>query len=238
MTTLPILEVKNAEIAYGDLTAIWDISMTVQKGRTTALMGRNGAGKSTLLSAIAGLLPFRSGTVRLAGQDLLPAPAHKRVSLGVSLVQEGKRVFRDMTVAENLALGTFSRSPRGGDQAVKQMLERFPRLRPRLHDKAGALSGGQQQMLAIAQALLAQPRLLMLDEPTSGLAPIVVEEVLEIVRGLKDQDIAIIYVEQVIANVMSGVADDVVVVDGGRVVLSGTAGELSVGELELASRLA
>lgn len=238
MTALPILAVENAEIAYGDLTAVWDISMSVSAGRTTALMGRNGAGKSTLLSAIAGLLPFRSGTVRLGGQDLLTAPAHKRVGLGVSLVQEGKRVFRDMTVAENLTLGTFSQSQKGGEQAVKQMLERFPRLQPRLLDKAGALSGGQQQMLAIAQALLAQPRLLMLDEPTSGLAPIVVEEVLEIIRGLKNEDIAIIYVEQVIANVMSGVADDVVVVDGGRVVLSGTASELSVGELELASRLA
>lgn len=238
MTPLPILAVENTEIAYGDLTAVWDISMSIRAGKTTALMGRNGAGKSTLLSGIAGLLPFRSGTVRLGGQDLLNVPAHKRVSMGVSLVQEGKRVFRDMTVTENLTLGTFSRSQKSGEQAVKQILDRFPRLQPRLHDKAGALSGGQQQMLAIAQALLAQPRLLMLDEPTSGLAPIVVEEVLEIIRGLKDEDIAIIYVEQVIANVMSGVADDVVVIDGGRVVLSGTVGELSVGELELASRLA
>lgn len=233
-----MLEVTSARVAYGDLTAVWDVSLTASVNRTTALVGRNGAGKSTLLSAIAGLLPLSRGTISLDGVDLASTPAHKRAAAGVALVQEGKRVFRDMTVKENLVVATYARSGGDAHAEIERVLDRFPALKTRLSDRAGALSGGQQQMLAIAQALISEPKVLMLDEPTSGLAPKIVSEVLETIAGLKGEGLAIVYVEQNMANVVSGLAEDVVVIDQGRVVLSAPADSISSVELEKAAGLA
>lgn len=235
--TDPILKVENARLGYGDLTAVWDASLSVYAGKTTAMLGRNGAGKSTLLSGIAGLLPLREGKILLNGEDVSSLPPYARTKMGISLVQEGKRVFRNMTVRENLEIGTFARRRTRADSSVQDILDRFPRLRPRLSEKAGALSGGQQQMLAIAQAMLSGPKLLLLDEPTSGLAPVVVDEVMQTIVDLKSDGLAIVLVEQIVSNVLSGISDDVIVVDQGRVVLSSPAGLLTESQLSSAAKL-
>jgi branched-chain amino acid transport system ATP-binding protein len=236
--TAPLLDVQGARIAYGDLTAVWDVSLTLRAGTTCALVGRNGAGKSTLLLGIVGLLPLKAGTLELDGEDLTHVPSHRRTSRGIALVPEGKRVFRDMTVRENLLLGGFSRRGRSGEtQILEGAFARFPALAPRQDERAGALSGGQQQMLALAQALVSEPRVLLLDEPASGLAPAIVEEVYAAIEDLKAEGISIVLVEQELDKVLGGIADDVVLVDSGRVVLAGAAADLSLEQLTAGASL-
>jgi branched-chain amino acid transport system ATP-binding protein len=233
LSAQPILEVSDLQVAYGDLVAVWGVSLQLRPGSITALVGRNGAGKTTLLSGIAGLLPAKSGTITLGGQDISALPPWRRVKRGLAIVQEGKRVFRGMTVRENLYLGLGGQGgkragqPGDADETLKALYERFPMLGERPNERAGALSGGQQQMLAIATALAARPRVLLVDEPSSGLAPVVVDRVFDLLEQLKSEGLAILLVEQLVEEVLGGVADDVIVMDRGRVTLHDLAGNLT-----------
>ncbi|GII87838.1 ABC transporter ATP-binding protein [Sphaerisporangium siamense] len=221
-----MLSVTGVTGGYGDLRVLWDVDVAVRPGRITVVLGRNGAGKTSLLSAIAGLLPTVSqGRVELDGRDLSGAAAHRRVRAGLALVQENKRVFRARSVEENLLLGGYSLGGfglRGGARgaALEKAYERFPVLRQRRREPAGSLSGGQQQMLAIGQALMPGPKLLMLDEPSAGLAPAIVNEVLEMVAALRDEGLSILLVEQRIEHALA-IADDVAVMENGRIITTG-----------------
>lgn len=217
----PLLTVANLATGYGDLRVVWDVSLEVWPGRITAILGRNGAGKTTTLRAIAGLNDIHGGSIQFEGEDLGKVSTHKRVIRGISYVQEGKRVFRQQTVEENLLLGGYtrgmSRSKLGAE--IAHMYELFPILREKRKEAAGALSGGQQQMVAIGQALMTRPKLLMLDEPSGGLAPSIVSEVMSRVGELKESGIGILLVEQALEAALK-VADHVVVLDIGKVVKS------------------
>ncbi|GAA2372117.1 ABC transporter ATP-binding protein [Dactylosporangium salmoneum] len=232
----PALEIRGVRFGYGDLTAVWDVSLTVPRETTVALVGRNGAGKTTLLSGVAGLLRCQSGSVLLEGDDISKLPAHTRARRGLSFVQEGKRILRELTVRENLVLGTFGRpaSRKDAKALIDQMCTRFPPLAEKLEQPAGALSGGQQQMLAIAQALVNRPSLLLLDEPASGLAPVVVDEVLALVSELKREGLAILIVSEGGEELLSGVADEVAVIDQGHLVLTAAAHEVTAEDITAA----
>ncbi|TDC95595.1 ABC transporter ATP-binding protein [Actinomadura sp. 7K507] len=228
--TRPALDVADLRVAYGDLVAVWEASVRLAPGRITALVGRNGAGKTTLLSGICGLLPARSGSVVLDGRDITGLAPWRRVRGGMAIVQEGKQVFRDLTVHENLRVGLRGRrSRRGGGEAavLEELYERFPALAGRRGHRAGALSGGQQQMLAIATALAARPRVLLVDEPSSGLAPVIIDQVFELLDELRADGLAILLVEQLVDELLGGIADDVVVLDRGRVTLRDQASNIS-----------
>jgi branched-chain amino acid transport system ATP-binding protein len=218
-----LLRVEQLSAGYGDIAAIRDVSLTVGAGRITALLGRNGAGKSTTLRAISGLNRATSGSVLLDGDDITHLPPYARAARGLAFVQEGKRVFRSRTVEENLVLGGYARRARRTELAggIAAAYERFPALGEKRREPAAVLSGGQQQMLAIAQALGSGPKLLLLDEPSVGLSPALVGQVLDTVRALRDEGLGILLVEQAV-DVALGIADDVVVIDLGRVVFRGT----------------
>ncbi len=222
-----LLDVDHLATGYGDIRAVWDVSLKVNLGELTAVLGRNGAGKTTLLRAIAGLNKVGSGSITYKGQDISTLPAHRRVGLGMSLVQDGKRVFRRLTVQENLFLGgyTLGVSRRKMPEELTRIYDIFPMLGERRKVVVGQLSGGQQQMVAIGQALVAKPSLLMLDEPSGGLAPSIVDEVMEILVGLKKTGIGILLVEQQVESAIDA-ADHVVVLDIGRVILEAPASEL------------
>lgn len=226
----PLLEVDSIQVGYGDLIAVWDVSVQLLPGQITALVGRNGAGKTTLIHGICGLLPVRSGTVTLAGRDITKMPPWRRVRHRLSVVQEGKRVFRELTVQENLLLGlrggAVARTERTAE--LHRLYERFPILGERRRQRAADLSGGQQQMLTIATALAARPQVLLVDEPSSGLAPLFVDMVFEVLQQLRDEGLAILLVEQLVDEVLGGVAEDVIVLDRGRVTLHDRAVNLSV----------
>jgi branched-chain amino acid transport system ATP-binding protein len=219
----PLLRVTNLAAGYGDLRAVWDVSLEVSAGRVLALLGANGAGKSTTLHAILGLSRVMGGSIEMAGRDLRGLPPYDRAKLGIGLVQEGKRLFRQRTVEQNLMLGGWT-IPRPRWQrlrkAVARAYDRFPVLADKRHEQAGSLSGGQQQMLAIAQALVPEPRVLMLDEPSAGLAPIIVSEVLGVISDLRAEGIGILLVEQLVDASLQ-VADHVTVISRGRMAWSG-----------------
>lgn len=222
----PLLDVANLRTGYGDLTVVWDVSLQVFPGSVTALLGRNGTGKTSTLRAIAGLNPVMAGSVRFAGADIRSLASHRRAGLGLSFVQEGKQVFRQRTVRENIALGAYTRRVKGRElhRLVEAACVRFPALADRLDRPAGLLSGGQQQMLAIAQALAANPRVLLLDEPSAGLSPALVAEVLQAITELRDEGMGVVLVEQSVDFALE-VADRAVVVDLGRVTHSGQRGD-------------
>ena len=227
--TEPLLRVDGISTGYGDLRVVRDVSLRVGEGEVTALLGRNGAGKTTVLRALAGLNPLDGGSITLAGADIGHTADHARVSAGMSYVQEGKRIFRGLSVEDNLVLGGHARR-QGRRQLAADIEARyamFPILGQRRDDPAGQLSGGQQQMLAIASALMSNPRVLMLDEPSAGLAPTIVGEVLDTIVSMKGTGLAVLLVEQAVDFALA-VADDVVVIDLGRVVLSGHAGQESM----------
>ncbi|GAA5078400.1 branched-chain amino acid transport system ATP-binding protein [Thermocatellispora tengchongensis] len=221
-----MLSVTGITGGYGDLRVLREVDVSVRAGRITAVLGRNGAGKTSLLSAVAGLLPsVGAGRVELDGRDLTGLPPHRRIRAGLALVQENKRVFHARTVEENLLLGGYALGGRGlrspaRRAALEQAYERFPMLRERRRAPAGSLSGGQQQMLAIAQALMPGPKVLMLDEPSAGLAPVIVKEVLAMVAKLRDEGLSILLVEQRVEQALE-IADDVAVMEGGRIAASG-----------------
>ena len=190
-----MLELAGTSIRYGAVRAVQDVSLTVAAGETVALVGANGAGKSSILKAVLGLAPA-TGRIAFTGQDLAGVPTHRRVALGIALSPEGRQVFPEMTVAENLALGHPARGGAAQAARARELVALFPRLQERMAQKAGRMSGGEQQMLAIARALMSSPKLLMLDEPTLGLAPIIVDELIALLAQLARNGLAILLAEQ------------------------------------------
>ncbi|MBI2154942.1 MAG: ABC transporter ATP-binding protein, partial [Candidatus Rokubacteria bacterium] len=199
--------------------------LTVGKGEIVALLGNNGAGKTTTLRTVSGLLPARSGSVRLEGESLLGVPPHEVVLQGIAHVPEGRRIFNRLTVLENLEMGAYAQTDGGIGQDLERVFVLFPRLKERRAQVAGTLSGGEQQMLAIGRALMAAPRLLLLDEPSMGLAPVLVEQIFETIQGINRQGTTILLVEQNAAMALS-IAHRGYVLETGAIVLSGTAGDL------------
>jgi branched-chain amino acid transport system ATP-binding protein len=222
----PLLEVRGLEVRYGGIRAVKGIDLTVEQGELVCLIGANGAGKSSTLRAIAGLIPTASGTVRYAGRDLAGTRAFERVRAGLVMVPEGRGVFPQLTVNENLAMGAYARSDSAVGSDRERMFGLFPRLRERRTQTAGTLSGGEQQMLAIARALMSRPKLLLLDEPSMGLAPIVVERIFEVVREINQGGVTVLLVEQN-ARAALGLAARAYVMESGLVTLSGPAAELA-----------
>jgi branched-chain amino acid transport system ATP-binding protein len=228
-----LLDVTDIRVAYGKVEAVRGISLQVPAGGVIAIVGPNGAGKSSLLNALAGALPS-TGEVVYDGRSLARRTVEDRVAGGLCLVPERRELFADMTVADNLELGAFLRRDRR--ETMEWVLNIFPRLRERLRQQAGTLSGGEQQMLALGRALLSQPRLLMLDEPSLGLAPLIVKEIFRVIRSLRERGVSLLLVEQN-ARVALQVADHAYVIEGGRVALSGTAAELAADERVAAAYL-
>lgn len=226
MSTL--LNISGLSLGYGPIRAVDDVALTVGQNEIVAIIGGNGAGKTSLLKGIAGLLSPISGKVELDGADITRMPAHERVRLGIALSPEGRQVFPDQSVNDNLILGAYARKlgPSELARAIDEKFELFPRLAERRDQPALTLSGGEQQMLAIARALMSSPRVLLLDEPSLGLAPLIVRDVFRIVQGLRSRGIAILIVEQM-ANLALKVADRGYVLETGRITFSGEARTLS-----------
>ena len=222
---LPLLKIRDLHVYYGAIHAIKGISLEVWKGEIVTLIGANGAGKSTTLNTIAGLLRPRQGSIVLAGMPVEGTIASKMVSKGLSLCPEGRRVFQHMTVRENLEMGAFSRPNAEIAQSLEEMFTQFPRLKEREKQIAGTLSGGEQQMLAMARALMSKPQLLMLDEPSMGLAPILVDQIFEIISQLHKTGVTILLVEQN-AQMALSVADRAYVLETGSISMSGKASDL------------
>ena len=221
----PILKVSDINVYYGAIHAIKGVSFEVNPGEIVTLIGANGAGKSTTLQTISGLLHSRTGSIEFLGESLMGIPAHKIVAKGLAQVPEGRRIFLQMTVEENLQMGAYTRSGAGIDQDLEKVYTYFPRLMERRRQIAGTLSGGEQQMLAMGRALMSRPKLLMLDEPSMGLAPILVEQIFEIIRTLHKAGTTILLVEQNAQAALS-IADRGYVLETGRIVTSGTGQEL------------
>ncbi len=220
----PMLDVVELHASHGRIPALHGISLTLARGETACLIGSNGAGKTTTLRTIAGVHPADSGAIFLDGESIIRLPAHRRVREGVSLVPEGRGIFAQLTVAENLRLGAYTRGA-GTDEDRERVLELLPRIRERLDQQAGTLSGGEQQMLSIGRALLARPRLLLLDEPSMGLAPIVVEKVFEVIADIARSGVTILLVEQN-AHLALEIAERAWVMESGRIALAGNAAAL------------
>ncbi|TCS71642.1 ABC transporter ATP-binding protein [Effusibacillus lacus] len=221
-----MLELKNINAYYGDVQVLRDISLTVGKGEIVTIVGANAAGKSTILKTISGVVPKAEGSIRFQGQELTVTPPHLRVEKGLIHVPEGRRLFPNMSVLENLEMGAFTKRARAHrGQTLVTIFEMLPRLKEREKQLAGSLSGGEQQMCAIARGLMAKPDLLMLDEPTLGLAPILVQWVFEFIRQIRDTGVTILLVEQN-ANKALEIADCGYVLENGRIVMEGTGKEL------------
>ena len=219
-----ILEVKDLNVSYGGIKAVKDISFAVPKGEVVTLIGANGAGKSSTLRSSVGLVKPESGSILLKGEELAGVPTEQIVTKGITLVPEGRRVFPDMTVAENLKIGAYMRKD-SLDADMNWVYDLFPRLKERSWQLAGTLSGGEQQMLAIGRALMSRPEIIMMDEPSLGLAPIVVKGVFDIIREINKQGVTILLVEQN-ANMALKAANLGYVMETGRITLSGTGAEL------------
>jgi branched-chain amino acid transport system ATP-binding protein len=222
-----MLELERLEVAHGDAVAVWDVSLSVGAAELVTVVGPNGAGKTTLIDAIAGLLPIRSGTIRLDGNDLASVAPHELCRHGIALVPEGRRLFPAMTVEENLEIGCYAAPARTHrHRSLERVYATFPILRERRRQLAGSLSGGQQQMVAIGRALMAMPRLLLLDEPSLGLAPQIVDQVFEVVAGIHADGVAVLLVEQNIVQAFA-IAARAYVLEHGRLVAEGTPATLA-----------
>ena len=222
-----MLKLDSVKVAYGAIEAVKGVSIEVRQGEVVTIIGANGAGKSTLLKCIVGLEPVAAGTVFIDGKNCTNVAGHKRVGLGVALSPEGRGVFADQTVRENLALGAYSRKDGSAatDAAIEREFIRFPRLKERQDQLAGTLSGGEQQMLAISRALMSEPRLLLLDEPSLGLAPLIIKDIFTAIRQLRESGLTILLVEQMAKQAL-GVADRAYVLETGCVTLEGSGREL------------
>jgi branched-chain amino acid transport system ATP-binding protein len=223
MSDQSILQLREVSAGYGDVLAIRDITLDVEIGSVVGVFGRNGAGKSTTMLAIAGVIPCPAGSIHFDGDDITKMSAHQRVGLGIGCVMEGRRIFRQRTVEENLLLGTISQKLRRSQRhtLIEEAYGRFAILKEKRKEAAGRLSGGQQQMLAIAQALMSKPKLLLFDEPSAGLSPAIVGDVLSIIDGLKADGLSIVLVEQLIDRALPHV-DSFSLIDDGRIVYRGS----------------
>ena len=223
---MALLEVRNLEVHYGMIQALKGISFEVNEGEIIALIGANGAGKTTTLHTISGILQASSGNIIYDGKDITKTPAHKIVNLGISQVPEGRRVFAQLSVLENLKMGAYIRKDRAGIEAdLKNIYKRFPRLEERKNQMAGTLSGGEQQMLAMGRALMSKPRIILMDEPSMGLSPIYVSEIFDIIKSINKDGTTVLLVEQNAKKALS-IANRAYVLETGNVALAGDAREL------------
>jgi branched-chain amino acid transport system ATP-binding protein len=220
-----VLKVNDINVYYGSIHAVKGISFDVNKGEIVTLIGANGAGKSTILNSVAGLLKTRTGSIEFEGQSILGTAPHLIVSKGLAMCPEGRRIFLQMSVEENLEMGGYTRKNQEAEQSLINVYDRFPRLKERRKQQAGTLSGGEQQMLAIGRALMSRPSLLMLDEPSMGLAPILVDQIFAIIKELNESGTTILLVEQN-ARMALSVADRGYVLETGRIVSSAPASVL------------
>jgi len=221
-----LLEINDLQVSYGAINALKGVSFTVDEGEIVTLIGANGAGKSTTLRTISGLVRGSTGTIRFAGTNITQTPPHKIVEMGVSHVPEGRRIFANLTVRENLLMGAYTQKKRAEvEKAMERVFQRFPRLRERLNQAGGTLSGGEQQMLATGRGLMASPRILLLDEPSMGLAPILVQQIFDIIKEINESGTAILLVEQN-ANMALSIAHRAYVLETGSIVLEGPADRL------------
>jgi branched-chain amino acid transport system ATP-binding protein len=222
-----LLEVNDLNVYYGAIHALQGISFHVEKGEIVTLIGANGAGKSTTLNAISGIVRARGGSIKFKGEPITKSPAHDIVKMGVVHVPEGRQIFAPLTVKENLDMGAFTRSdPKGIKESLERVYQSFPRLKERLNQLGGTLSGGEQQMLAMGRGLMSEPELLLLDEPSMGLAPLLVDEIFAIIEEINSQGTSILLVEQN-AQMALSIADRAYVLETGRLVLEGSAQELA-----------
>ncbi len=224
-----ILKVNDINVYYGAIHAIKGVSFHVNEGEIVTLIGANGAGKTTTLQTVSGLLRSKTGSVEFCGENISHIPSHKLVEKGLAQVPEGRRIFLQMSVEENLEMGAYTQKKSGIDADIEMVYEKFPRLKERHRQIAGTLSGGEQQMLAIGRALMSHPKLLMLDEPSMGLAPIIVEQIFEIIQELHKAGTTILLVEQN-AQMALSVADRAYVLETGKISLSGTGAELAASD--------
>lgn len=223
---MALLEVKNLEVSYGVIRALKSVSFHVDEGEIVSLIGANGAGKTTTMQSIMGLIPIKSGSVVYDGRDITKTPGYKLVSLGMSQVPEGRRIFQELTVYENLVLGAYTKKDKAKiKEDIEEVCTMFPRLGERRKQVAGTLSGGEQQMLAMGRAMMSHPKLLMLDEPSMGLSPLLVDQVFEIIKDYHKKGVTILLVEQNAKKALS-VADRAYVLETGNITLEGNASEL------------
>ena len=225
-----MLTINDINVFYGAIHAIKGVSLEVNEGEIVTLIGANGAGKSTILRTISGLLKPKTGSIQFEGQEIAGMPAHEIVKTGISQVPEGRRIFAEMSVLENLELGAFTRKDKDGIKADMELVfNRFPRLKERIGQLAGTLSGGEQQMLAMGRALMSRPRLLLLDEPSMGLAPLLIKEIFAIIQDINKTGTTVLLVEQN-ANMALSIAHRAYVLETGRITLSGDAKELAASD--------
>ena len=227
---MALLEVKDLSVYYGVIQALKGVSFEVNEGEIVTLIGANGAGKTTTMQSVIGLIPSQSGTVIYDGHDITKMPCHKIVHLGMSQVPEGRRIFQELTVYENLVMGAYSiKNNSGFKEDVERIYARFPRLAERKNQIAGTLSGGEQQMLAMGRALMSRPKLLMLDEPSMGLSPLLVDQVFEIIKDINKDGTTILLVEQNAGKSLA-ISDRAYVLETGSIVLTGTGAELAASD--------
>ena len=222
----PVLDVRDLQVSYGPVQALYGLSLEVFRGEIVALIGSNGAGKSTTLRAISGMIPVQSGSVALGGQDITNLPSHQIVRRGLAHIPEGRQIFGDQSVFDNLLLGGFSLNRRVSRSTAEQEIRRFPVLYERRTQRAGTLSGGEQQMLAISRGLMSRPRLLLMDEPSMGLAPLLVRQVAQTILDLNAEGVTVLLVEQ-LASMALAVADRAYVLQNGVVRLQGSSKDLA-----------
>ncbi len=224
---MAMLEVKGLEVYYGVICALKGISFEVNEGEIVSLIGANGAGKTTMMQSVVGIIPKKSGSVTFNGQDITKMPCHKIVQLGMTQVPEGRRIFQELSVYENLMMGAYTvKDKQRFKTDLESIYDRFPRLAERRNQIAGTLSGGEQQMLAMSRALMSHPKLLMLDEPSMGLAPILVDQIFDIIKELHRSGTTILLVEQNATKALE-IADRAYVLETGNIILSGTGAELA-----------
>jgi len=225
-----VLEIKNIDVCYGDVQVIWDVSFDVKKGEVVALIGANGAGKSTNLKTISGILRPKKGDILFEGNQINKVEPFKLNEMGISHVPEARRLFVEMTVDDNLDMGSLKGEARTEREKSREMVfNLFPRLKERRKQLAGTLSGGEQQMAAVARGLMSKPRLLMFDEPSLGLAPILVREIFNVIKRIREEGVTVLIVEQNVKQTLS-IADRAYVLENGKITLSGTGQELLVNE--------
>lgn len=223
---MAMLEIKDLEVHYGMIQAIKGINFEVNQGEVVALIGANGAGKTTILHTVSGILAPSKGSVIFEGEDITKVPGHKIVSMGMAHVPEGRRVFQELTVLQNLKLGAYTRKDKKEiEETLEMVYSRFPRLAERKNQIAGTLSGGEQQMLAMGRALMSHPRIILMDEPSMGLSPLLVNEIFDIIKKVREDGTTVLLVEQNAKKALQ-IADRAYVLETGNIVLSGDAGEL------------